>query len=126
MRSVYRFIFQSAIAPADGIDTPLRKRRTSARPAGSSGIKLHWLPACAEGGRDDSSQPIGSRLILLALLASPAMTKGGLIIQLIKIALGVAIGTCFVWWNLEALHRLPLHQCRQQDRPVPGSTTRAV
>jgi hypothetical protein len=38
-----------------------------------------------------------------------AMTKSELVIQLIKIALGVAIGTYFVWWSLEVLHRLPMH-----------------
>jgi hypothetical protein len=37
------------------------------------------------------------------------MTKVELIIQLIKVALGVAIGTYFVWWSVEVLHRLPPH-----------------
>ena len=37
------------------------------------------------------------------------MTKDELIIQLIKIALGIAIGAYFVWWSLEVLHRLPSH-----------------
>ena len=37
------------------------------------------------------------------------MTKSELIIQLIKIALGIAIGAYFVWWSLEILHRLPSH-----------------
>jgi hypothetical protein len=37
------------------------------------------------------------------------MTKVELIIQLIKIALGVAIGTYFLWWSVEVLHRLPPH-----------------
>ena len=37
------------------------------------------------------------------------MTKGELAIQLIKIALRAAIGTYFVWWSLEVLHRLPPH-----------------
>jgi hypothetical protein len=37
------------------------------------------------------------------------MTKVELIIQLIKIALGIAIGTYFVWWSVEVLHRLPPH-----------------
>ena len=36
-----------------------------------------------------------------------AMPKDELIVQLIKIALGVAIGGYFVWWSLEVLHRLP-------------------
>jgi hypothetical protein len=36
------------------------------------------------------------------------MTKGEWAIQLIKIALAVALGTYFIWWSLEVLHRLPL------------------
>jgi hypothetical protein len=35
------------------------------------------------------------------------MTKYELIIQLVKIALDIAIGAYFVWWSLEILHRLP-------------------
>jgi hypothetical protein len=35
------------------------------------------------------------------------MKKDELIIQLIKIALGIAIGAYFVWWSLKVLHRLP-------------------
>ena len=38
-----------------------------------------------------------------------SMTKGELAIQLVKIALGAAIGVYFVWWSLEVLHRLPPH-----------------
>ena len=37
------------------------------------------------------------------------MPKDELIVQLIKIALGVAIAGYFVWWSLEVLHRLPPH-----------------
>jgi hypothetical protein len=37
------------------------------------------------------------------------MTKGEWVVQLIKIALGAAIGVYFIWWSLEVLHRLPLH-----------------
>jgi hypothetical protein len=37
------------------------------------------------------------------------MTKTELFIQLIKIALGLALGAYFVWWSLEVLHRLPPH-----------------
>ena len=35
------------------------------------------------------------------------MTRGEWIIQLTKIALGVAIAAYFVWWSLEVLQRLP-------------------
>jgi len=38
-----------------------------------------------------------------------AMTRDELIVQLIKIALAVAIGAYFIWWSLEVLHRLPAH-----------------
>jgi hypothetical protein len=38
-----------------------------------------------------------------------AMTRGEWVVQLIKIALGAAIGIYFIWWSLEVLHRLPLH-----------------
>jgi hypothetical protein len=41
----------------------------------------------------------GYRLIRPALLPSPAMTRRELIIPLMKITLGVAIGTYFVWWK---------------------------
>jgi hypothetical protein len=37
------------------------------------------------------------------------MSRTELIIQLVKIALGIAIGAYFLWWSLEvldALHRL--------------------
>ena len=37
------------------------------------------------------------------------MTRSELIIQLVKVALGLAIGSYFVWWSLEVLNRLPLH-----------------
>ena len=35
------------------------------------------------------------------------MTKDELVIQLIKVALGIAIGGYFLWWSLEVLKRLP-------------------
>ena len=35
------------------------------------------------------------------------MSKDELIIQLMKVALGIAIGIYFVWWSLEVLQRLP-------------------
>jgi len=36
------------------------------------------------------------------------MGKDELIIQLVKIALGVLIAGYFLWWSLEVLKRLPL------------------
>ena len=35
------------------------------------------------------------------------MSKDELIIQLLKIALGVLVGGYFLWWSLEVLKRLP-------------------
>jgi hypothetical protein len=35
------------------------------------------------------------------------MSKDELIIQLVKIALGVLIAGYFLWWSLEVLKRLP-------------------
>jgi len=37
----------------------------------------------------------------------PEMSRSELIIQLIKVALGIAIGAYFVWWSLEVLQRMP-------------------
>jgi len=42
-------------------------------------------------------------------LSDKTMTRDELIIQLLKIALGLAVGGYFVWWSLEVLHRLPVH-----------------
>ena len=30
-----------------------------------------------------------------------------LVIQLVKVAIGLALGIYFVWWSLEVLNRLP-------------------
>ena len=35
------------------------------------------------------------------------MPKDELVVQLIKIALGLAFGAYFIWWSLEVLQRLP-------------------
>jgi len=37
------------------------------------------------------------------------MSKGEWMIQLGKIALGIAFGAYFLWWSVEVLHRLPPH-----------------
>ena len=37
------------------------------------------------------------------------MSPMELIIQLLKVAIGLALGAYFVWWSLEVLDRLPLH-----------------
>jgi hypothetical protein len=36
------------------------------------------------------------------------MSKDELIIQLVKVALGILIGGYFLWWSLEVLKRLPV------------------
>ena len=35
------------------------------------------------------------------------MSRTELIIQLLKVALGLALGAYFVWWSLAVLQRLP-------------------
>ena len=35
------------------------------------------------------------------------MSKDELVIQLVKVALGILIGGYFFWWSLEVLKRLP-------------------
>ena len=35
------------------------------------------------------------------------MSRTELIIQLVKILIGLALGAYFLWWSVELLHRLP-------------------
>jgi hypothetical protein len=35
------------------------------------------------------------------------MSRIELIIQLVKVAIGLAFGAYFLWWSLEVLNRLP-------------------
>jgi hypothetical protein len=35
------------------------------------------------------------------------MSKDELIIQLVKVALGILIAVYFLWWSLEVLRRIP-------------------
>jgi hypothetical protein len=35
------------------------------------------------------------------------MSRAELIIQLIKVALGLVFGAYFLWWSLQVLNRLP-------------------
>jgi hypothetical protein len=35
------------------------------------------------------------------------MSRSELVIQLLKVALGLTLGAYFVWWSLEVLSRLP-------------------
>jgi hypothetical protein len=37
------------------------------------------------------------------------MTRAELIIQLLKIAIGITFGAYFLWWSLAVLQRLPVH-----------------
>ena len=37
------------------------------------------------------------------------VTRAELIIQLLKIAIGVGFGAYFLWWSLAVLQRLPVH-----------------
>jgi hypothetical protein len=45
------------------------------------------------------------------------MTRTELIIQLLKVAIGLALGAYFVWWSLEVLDRLT----PDNDAPTPWS-----
>jgi hypothetical protein len=36
------------------------------------------------------------------------MTRAELIIQLLKIAIGITFGSYFLWWSLAVLQRLPV------------------
>jgi hypothetical protein len=36
------------------------------------------------------------------------MSPSELIVQLVKIIIGLAFGAYFIWWSLEVLNRLPL------------------
>jgi hypothetical protein len=38
-----------------------------------------------------------------------AMSRIELIIQLVKVVIGLAFGAYFLWWSLEVLNRLPPH-----------------
>jgi hypothetical protein len=68
-------------------------------------------PVARRSGR---SRDIGLRAHprLLAPLASETkgiggkMTRTELIIQLLKVAIGIAFGAYFIWWSLEVLDRL--------------------
>jgi hypothetical protein len=44
------------------------------------------------------------------------MTRTELIIQLLKIAIGLAFGAYFVWWSLEVLDRL----APENEAPTPA------
>jgi hypothetical protein len=48
-----------------------------------------------------------SETIRGAATGGNSMSKDELVIQLIKVALGIAIGGYFLWWSLEVLKRLP-------------------
>ena len=37
----------------------------------------------------------------------PEMSRTELIIQVLKLVLGLALGAYFVWWSLEVLNKLP-------------------
>ena len=56
--------------------------------------------SCAARLRNGRAAPL--------LLCYPAeMSRSELVIQLVKVALGLALGAYFVWWSLQVLSRLP-------------------
>ena len=54
-----------------------------------------------KGGRTVGDGRTGQRQ------AGFSMSKDELVIQLIKVALGILIGGYFLWWSLQVLERLP-------------------
>ncbi len=46
-------------------------------------------------------------MIQIASADGILMSKDELIIQLVKVGLGILIGGYFLWWSLEVLKRLP-------------------
>ena len=44
------------------------------------------------------------------------MTRTELIIQLLKVAIGLAFAAYFVWWSLEVLNRL----APENEAPIPA------
>ena len=48
-----------------------------------------------------------SETIRNAAAGGISMSKDELVIQLIKVAIGILIGGYFLWWSLEVLKRLP-------------------
>jgi hypothetical protein len=64
------------------------------------------VDALGMGKRNDEQVPRGQ---MTPAHNSTVMSRTELIIQLLKVALGLALGAYFVWWSLEVLHRLPSH-----------------
>jgi hypothetical protein len=58
--------------------------------------------AVAERGEYEQGERLQDRNRIKLL-----MSRAELIIQLIKVALGLAFGAYFLWWSLEVLNRLP-------------------
>jgi hypothetical protein len=50
------------------------------------------------------------------------MTRTELIIQLLKLAIGLAFGAYFVWWSLEVLDRLTPNESTVVDRVIRTPT----
>ena len=53
--------------------------------------------------------PAGGQQAAMSDDTGHQMSRTELIIQLVKVALGLVIGAYFVWWSLEVLRRLPPH-----------------
>ena len=57
----------------------------------------------------DKIEKTGKYRVFMSDDTGHKMSRTELIIQLVKVALGLAIGAYFVWWSLEVLQRLPPH-----------------
>jgi hypothetical protein len=65
-----------------------------------------WAVANSAGAGDAVVANLGAGWCK-ALATLRQMSKDELVIQLVKIALGVLIAGYFLWWSLEVLKRLP-------------------
>jgi hypothetical protein len=76
------------------------------------------LSQCLALPKDTGADVASARLgfSLRATTDGAKMTRTELIIQLLKLAIGLAFGAYFVWWSLEVLDRLtPEDQVRVID-----------
>ena len=54
------------------------------------------------------------------------MSKDELIIQLVKVALGILIGGYFLWWSLEVLKRLPPLTRQARSDSIASTSVAAI
>src|SRR5215471_6951919 len=95
---------------------PVAPRKMACGPlAGKASISGSRLSTRARGAA--CSLPLSN------LWQVETMTRTELIIQLLKIAIGLAFGAYFVWWSLQVLDRL-IPILRLSDRLLPSRVAR--